>query len=76
MGVKNSASNSMVRSRRIRNTLLVFGALLLFVAGLLLLLAPARAQDQSGTGAHHFPDGGNGWIMGSQSHEPVCLAGG
>jgi len=41
-------SKSTARSGRIRSALLVFGALLLFVAGLLLLFAPARAEeDQS-----------------------------
>ena len=74
--MEDSISTFVARGRRIRSALLVIGALLLFVAGLLLLLAPAGAQDQSGHGTHHFPDEANGWIMGSQSHEPVSVAGG
>ena len=74
--MEKGSGRSMVDPVRVRRTLLVIGAVLLFVAGLLLLFAAARAQDQSGPGAHHFPEDADGWIMGSQSHEPVSLAGG
>jgi len=56
---------------RIRDGLMVFCALVLFVAGLLLLFAPASAQDgESRCHPVHFPRGGNGWIMVGQSHQP------
>jgi hypothetical protein len=64
-------------SRRIRRALMLAGALVLFLAGLLLLLAPASAQDgKSRIDPLHFHGGANGWIMGAQSHEPGFLAGG
>ena len=73
----NRARIGKARSGRIRSALLVFGALLLFVAGLLLLFAPAHAEgDQSRFCPAHFPWGANGWIMGAQSHQPCSLAGG
>jgi hypothetical protein len=74
--MEDSISRFVACSRRIRGALLLFCALLLFVAGLLLLFAPVPAQNQSGPGAHHFHDDANGWIMGSQSHERVSVAGG
>ena len=56
---------------------MIVGALMLFLAGLLLLLAPASAQDsESRTQPLHFHGGANGWIIGAQSHEPGFLAGG
>jgi uncharacterized protein YjeT (DUF2065 family) len=65
------------RSRRIRNALTIAGALVLFLAGLLLLLAPVSARHhESRTQPLHFPDCAIGWIMGAQSHEPGFLAGG
>lgn len=55
---------------------MVLGALILFLAGLLLLLAPANAQDQSRRDVQSSPAAPHGWIMGAQSHEPVSLPGG
>jgi hypothetical protein len=50
---------------------------MLFVAGLILLLAPAAAENhESRTQPHHFPGGPNGRIIGAQLHEPGLLAGG
>ena len=72
----HSISTYVARSRRIRNALLLIGALMFFVAGLFLLLAPTHGKDQSGPGVHHFPEDADGWIMGSQSREPVSLVGG
>jgi len=62
---------------RIRRALMFVGATVLFLAGLLLLLAPASAQDsECRTQSLHFHGGANGWIIGAQSHEPTFLAGG
>ena len=58
-------------TRRVKSVLLVVCALILFVAGLLLLLAPAAAQDQSRRGQHGSPFGADRWIMSAQSSEPV-----
>ena len=49
---------------RVRNGLMVVCALVLFLAGLLLLFAPASAQDGvSRCRPVPFPGGGTGWIM-------------
>ena len=67
----------IARSARIRSALLVFCALMLFLAGVLLLLAPASAQnDESRLQTVPFPCAGNGWIIGAQSHEPGFVGGG
>jgi len=69
--MEGSTHNFVKRGGRIRNGLMVFCALVLFLAGLLLLLAPASAQDgESRCHPVHFPRGGNGWIMVGQSHQP------
>ena len=62
---------------RIRRTLLVCGAAALFLLGLLLLFAPAQAEDQQSCfRTIHFLCGDNGRIIGSQSRKPISLAGG
>ena len=62
---------------RIPSIVMLAGALMLFVAGLLLLRAPASAQGtESRTRPPHFPGSRKGWIIGAQSHEPGFLAGG
>ena len=63
--------STMTRRGRIRNGLMVFCALVLFLAGLLLLFAPASAQDGvSRCQPVPFHGGGYGWIMVGQSHQP------
>jgi len=53
------------RARRLRKALMIVGALMLFVAGLILLLAPASAQDcDSRTEPLHFHGGASGWTSG------------
>jgi len=75
--MEKSVSTFVAQRGRIRSALLVFGALLLFVAGLLLLFAPAKAEDgQSWLRPADFSGGANGGIMGAQSHQPGSLAGG
>ena len=65
------------RSRRIQSVLLVCGALMLFLFGLLLLFAPAPARGElSKVKQDHFPSREGRWIMGSQSRKPIFLAGG
>ncbi len=59
-----------------RSALLVFCALLLFLAGLLLLFAPVSAQEKSGIDMHPFPCGENGGIMGAQILQGKYFAGG
>lgn len=61
---------------RIRSVLMVVGALVLFVAGLLLLFAPASAQEESRLQRVHSHSGGDGRIMGAQSLQASLLAGG
>ncbi len=68
-------SRLIARRERIRSALLVVCALILFVAGLLLLFAPASAHEQSRRGVQSFPVGPDRWIMGAQSREPVSLRG-
>jgi len=64
-------NSTVMQSGRIRNGLMVFCALVLFVAGLLLLFAPASAQDGvSRCQPVPFPGGAHGWIMVGQSHQP------
>ena len=69
--------STMTRGGRIRNGLMVLCALVLFLAGLLLLFAPASAQDgESRCQPAPFPGGGNGWIMVGQLPQPDFPAGG
>jgi hypothetical protein len=63
------------RSRRVRSAVLVICALILFLAGVLLLFAPASARGQLRRGSGGFPLRPAGGIMGAQSREPVSLAG-
>ena len=60
---------------RTRGVLMLFCAAVLFLAGLLLLFAPARNR-VSRCVPHHFHRPGDGWIMGSQSYQANFLAGG
>ena len=60
---------------RIRRVLMVFCALALFLAGLVLLFAPPRDQVSRGA-PDHFPSAGDGWIMGANSYQANPLAGG
>lgn len=70
--MEDSIGSFVARARRIRSALMVFAALILFLAGVLLLLAPASAQDED---SHlSFPSPSNGWIMGAHSHEPGFFA--
>ncbi len=63
--------STVTQRGRIRNGLMVICALVLFLAGLLLLFAPASAQDgESRCSPVPSPGGGNGWIMVGQSHQP------
>lgn len=62
--------------RRVKSVLLVVCALMLFIAGLLLLLAPPAAQDQSRCEQQGSPADADRWIMSAQSSEPVSLPGG
>ncbi len=70
----DGTSTFIARSRRVRGALMVFCAMVLFLAGLLLLLAPAVTKD-----SHFriltidFASGGNGWIMSAHSDEPGPL---
>jgi hypothetical protein len=69
--MEDSTRSFITLSRRIRSALMVFCALVLFLAGLLLLFAPASAQDsRSRIRTPDFPDAANRWIMGAHSHEP------
>jgi len=61
--------------RPIRSVIMIVCALVLFVAGLFLLFAPAHRQ-VSRCGPDHFPGADNGWIMGAQSFQANFLAGG
>jgi hypothetical protein len=55
---------------------MVLCALVLFLAGLLLLFAPGPARgEDSGRRPADFPSGGNGWIMSAQSLQPDSFAG-
>jgi hypothetical protein len=69
-------TTSRTRAQRIRSALLILSALLLFVFGLLLLIAPAPVHDQHSMLLQHFPGAENGWIIGSQSRKSISLAGG
>lgn len=60
---------------RIRRVLMVFCALALFLAGLVLLFAPGRDQVSRGA-PDYFPGTGDGWIMGAKSYQANSLAGG
>jgi hypothetical protein len=76
-----STSTHTARNQRIRNALLVICALVLFLAGLLLLFAPGPGRnpgqdEQSQLTQRHFPSAGNGRIMGSQTRKSISLAGG
>jgi len=74
--MEDSTHSHVTQGGRIRKGLMVFCALVLFLAGLLLLLAPASAQDgESICQPAHFLGGANGWIMGAQSHQPGSAAG-
>ena len=68
--------SSLARGGRVKSVVLVVCALMLFLAGLLLLLAPAAALDHSRSGQPGSPLGADGWIMSAQSSEPVSLPGG
>ena len=73
----NGIQTPVARGRRVRSALLVFCAVVLFLAGLLLLLAPAPAQGEgSRVPLVPSPCGGDGWIMGAQSYQASFLAGG
>lgn len=75
--MENISNISIDRKRRIRSALMVICAVTLFVAGLLLLFAPAHARrDHSRCEPEHFLNGVHGWIMSAQSHEPESPAGG
>ncbi len=66
----------LAQGGRVKSVLLVVCAVMLFIAGLLLLFAPAAAQDQSRRGQQGSPLGADRWIMSAQSSEPVSLPGG
>ena len=69
--MEDSTSTSVALSKRTRSALMVFCALVLFLAGLLLLFAPPSAKDsRSQIRTPDFPDAVNRWIMGAHSHEP------
>lgn len=75
--MKTDTSTCEIRGKRIRSALLVFCAVVLFLAGLLLLFAPGPGQsEQSQLRRVHFRSGENGRIMGWQSRVPTSLAGG
>lgn len=74
--MEDSAGTLMARKGRLRSVLLVICALVLFLAGLFLLFAPAVAQPDSRPGIGSSPVGQDRWIMGAQSREPVSLPGG
>ena len=63
------------RIERIRSAAMLLGALALFLVGLLLLLVPARAENQPSTRFISLA-ANNGWIIGTQSRKPFSLAGG
>ena len=54
---------------------MVFGAGVLFLAGLLLLFAPPRYHN-SRCAPDPLPRAGDGWIMGAPSIQANSLAGG
>ena len=70
-------ASSLPRGIRIQRALLLCGAAALFLLGLVLLFAPAPAEDQQSCAPTiHFLCGDNGRIIGSQSRKPISLAGG
>jgi len=75
--MEDTLTKCRTRAQRIRSGLLVLSALLLFVFGILLLFAPAPAQEsQSSVRPGHFPCHAKRWIMGSHSGKVISLAGG
>jgi hypothetical protein len=75
--MKHRVTSSITREDRIRSALLVIAATALFLFGLLLLFAPGPpASQQSLFPSIHFLCGSDGRIIGSQSRNPVSLAGG
>lgn len=74
--MEDSTDRSETLCGRIRSILMVFCAVVLFLAGLLLLFAPGPAL---GEGSRRqpvdFPGSGNGWIMSAQSLQPISSAG-
>jgi hypothetical protein len=72
----DSTVGMAMQGGRIRSVLMVLCALALFLAGLLLLFAPASAQgDDSRFSPAPFPGGANGWIMGAHSPQSESVAG-
>ncbi len=68
----NTGNSTTTRTRRL---LMVFGAVVLFLAGLLLLFAPPRDHN-SRCAPDPLPRAGDGWIMGAPSIQANSLAGG
>ena len=69
--MQEEGGSFVAQGGRMKSVLLVLCALVLFIAGLLLLFAPAAAQDQSRRGPLGSPVGADRWIMSAQSSEPV-----
>ncbi len=72
-----NSNTYLAQGRRGRSALMVFCAVVLFLAGLLLLLAPGPIHSEPSCRRQmHFPRGVNGRIMSAQFTEPASLAGG
>ena len=74
--MQDATTTNRTRAQRIQSALLLLSALLLFVFGLLLLIAPAPGHDHHARLRQHFHGAENGWIIGSQSRKAISLAGG